>query len=158
MKLPRWLPRWWRALPLKLPRESSRKRSCDYAQGMFGEPGILLGGSERARRFSSGSISIDSCDHHNRPECKRKLKGFSASHKYPFHYKTDFGSFWVALFESPNSDSAVIWDLILRNGIPSSGPGPEREPDAVWPPRCNKMLTSRCQVSYDSHKAAGLNA
>jgi hypothetical protein len=34
--------RWWCSLPLKLPGESSRKRSCDDAQGVLGELGILL--------------------------------------------------------------------------------------------------------------------
>src|SRR2546430_112647 len=44
LKLPRLLPGWWRSLPLYLPCESSRKRSCDDTQGMPGELGILLGG------------------------------------------------------------------------------------------------------------------
>ena len=43
LKLPRLLPGWWRSVPLELPGESSRKRSCDDTQGMPGELGILLG-------------------------------------------------------------------------------------------------------------------
>ena len=38
----RLLPSWWRSFPLELPGESSRKRSCDDAQGVLGELGVLL--------------------------------------------------------------------------------------------------------------------
>jgi hypothetical protein len=44
LKLPRLLPGWRRSLPLELPSESPRKRSCDDTQCMPGELGILLGG------------------------------------------------------------------------------------------------------------------
>jgi hypothetical protein len=44
LKLPRLLTGWWCSLPLKLPGESCRKRSCNDAQGVLGELGILLGG------------------------------------------------------------------------------------------------------------------
>jgi hypothetical protein len=43
LKLPRLLTGWWCSLPLKLPGESCRKRSCNDAQGVLGEFGILLG-------------------------------------------------------------------------------------------------------------------
>ena len=44
LKLPRRLTGRWRSLPLKLPGESSGKRSCDDTQSVFGELGILPGG------------------------------------------------------------------------------------------------------------------
>ena len=44
LKFPRLFPGRCRSLPFELPGESSRKRSCDDAQGLLGELGILLGG------------------------------------------------------------------------------------------------------------------
>src|SRR2546423_363758 len=44
LKLPSLLPWWGRSLPLELPSESSRKRSCDDAHGVPDELGILFGG------------------------------------------------------------------------------------------------------------------
>ncbi len=41
LKLQRLLAGWWCFLPLKLPGESRRKRSCNDAQGALGELGIL---------------------------------------------------------------------------------------------------------------------
>ena len=49
LKLPRLLTGWWCSLPLKLPGESSQKRSCDDAQGVLGELGILLGGFRESK-------------------------------------------------------------------------------------------------------------
>src|SRR5229473_237985 len=49
LKLPRLLTGWWSSLPLKLQGESSRKRSCDDAQGVLGELGILLGGFRESK-------------------------------------------------------------------------------------------------------------
>jgi len=49
LKLPRLLTGWWCSLPLKLPGESSRKRSGDDAQGVLGELGILLGGFRESK-------------------------------------------------------------------------------------------------------------
>jgi hypothetical protein len=49
LKLPSLLPRWWCSLPLELPGESSRKRSCDDAQGVLGELRILLGGFRESK-------------------------------------------------------------------------------------------------------------
>ena len=49
LKLPRLLTGWWRSPPLKLPGESSRKRSGDDAQGLLGEFGILLGGLRESK-------------------------------------------------------------------------------------------------------------
>jgi hypothetical protein len=49
LKLPRLLTGWWCSLPLKLPGESGRKRSCNDAQGLLGELGILLGGFRESK-------------------------------------------------------------------------------------------------------------
>ena len=49
LKLPRLLTGWWCFLPLKLPGESRRKRSCNDAQGVLGELGILLGGFRESK-------------------------------------------------------------------------------------------------------------
>ena len=49
LKLPRLLTAWWRSVPLKLPGESCRKRSCNDAQGVLGELGILLGGFRESK-------------------------------------------------------------------------------------------------------------
>ena len=54
LKLPRLLTGWWCSLPLKLPGESSRKRSCDDAQGVLGELGILLGGFRESKTVQFG--------------------------------------------------------------------------------------------------------
>ena len=49
LKFPRLLSRRCHALPFELPGESSRKRSCDDAQGVLGELGILLGGFRESK-------------------------------------------------------------------------------------------------------------
>ncbi len=49
LKLPRLLTGWWCSLPLKLPGESCRKRSCNDAQGVLGELGILSGGLRESK-------------------------------------------------------------------------------------------------------------
>ena len=49
LKLPRLLTEWWWSFPLKLPGESCRKRSCNDAQGLLGELGILLYGFRESK-------------------------------------------------------------------------------------------------------------
>jgi len=58
LKLPRLLPSRRRALPLELPRESSRKRTCDHAQGVPVELGILLGSFGESQAIQLG-VDLD---------------------------------------------------------------------------------------------------